>query len=224
MSWKGHSGRGSLDTRRRQRSASRKRITRLLRRIGYETEEVQTGREALEAARALQPALALVEVNLPEVSGYEVCRELQERSATRSRSSFSPPIGPSRTTASRASSSERMTTSSSRSTPTSCLRGSGARCAASNLRVGGSTSEALRGRVESLTARELEVLRLLAGGLDQGEIARQLVISPKTVGTHIQRVLTKLGVHSRAQAVALAHEHGLAETEAHVPRRAADVA
>jgi DNA-binding NarL/FixJ family response regulator len=42
------------------------------------------------------------------------------------------------------------------------------------------------------------------------------VISPKTVGTHIQRVLTNLSVHSRAQAVAFAHEQGLNETEAHL--------
>ena len=105
----------------------------------------------------------------------------------------------------------------------SCLRGSASALRRFQPPGRRSTSEALR-VVELLTGRELEVLRLLAGGLDQGEIARQLVISPKTVGTHIQRVLTKLGVHSRAQAVALAHEHGLAETEAHVLSTRADVA
>ena len=56
-----------------------------------------------------------------------------------------------------------------------------------------------------LTARETEILALLASGLSQADIASKLVISPKTVGTHIQRVLAKLGVHSRAQAVAFAH-------------------
>ncbi|HSE81557.1 MAG TPA: response regulator transcription factor [Gaiellaceae bacterium] len=60
-----------------------------------------------------------------------------------------------------------------------------------------------------LTAREHEVLRLLAEGLNQTEIAERLVISPKTVATHIQHVLEKLGVHSRAQAVAAAHRRGL---------------
>jgi DNA-binding NarL/FixJ family response regulator len=63
--------------------------------------------------------------------------------------------------------------------------------------------------VELLTPREHEVLQLLADGLDQREIAQRLVISPKTVATHIQHVLAKLGVHSRAQAVAAAHRHGL---------------
>jgi DNA-binding NarL/FixJ family response regulator len=54
------------------------------------------------------------------------------------------------------------------------------------------------------------VLGLLAQGLDQGDIAEALVISEKTVATHIQRILGKLGVHSRAQAVAVAHRSGLA--------------
>src|SRR5207245_3109467 len=53
-----------------------------------------------------------------------------------------------------------------------------------------------------LTGREGEVLRLLAQGLDQETIAHQLVLSPKTVATHIQRILPKLGVSSRTQAVA----------------------
>ena len=67
----------------------------------------------------------------------------------------------------------------------------------------------------SLTVRESEVLRLLARGQSQAQIAEQLFISPKTVGGHIQRILTKLDVHSRAHAVALAHKHGLADVEGH---------
>lgn len=61
----------------------------------------------------------------------------------------------------------------------------------------------------SLSPRELEILELLANGRSQKEIAATLVISPKTVGTHIQHVLAKLGVHSRAQAVARAYNDGL---------------
>ena len=52
--------------------------------------------------------------------------------------------------------------------------------------------------------REQEVLTLLADGLSQGEIG-VLVIAPKTVATHIERILEKLGVHSRAEAVAAAY-------------------
>jgi DNA-binding NarL/FixJ family response regulator len=60
-----------------------------------------------------------------------------------------------------------------------------------------------------LTKRELEVLRLLSDGLSQKEIAASLVISSKTVAAHIQHILAKLGVHSRAQAVAQAYRRGL---------------
>jgi DNA-binding NarL/FixJ family response regulator len=60
------------------------------------------------------------------------------------------------------------------------------------------------GKLDALTQRENEVLGLLAEGLRQGEIAERLVISPKTVATHIQRILGKLEVRSRAQAVSLA--------------------
>ena len=61
------------------------------------------------------------------------------------------------------------------------------------------------------TRRENEVLRLLAHGLDQGTIAQELAISPATVGTHIQRILNKLDVHSRTQAVALAYREMLVD-------------
>jgi DNA-binding NarL/FixJ family response regulator len=62
---------------------------------------------------------------------------------------------------------------------------------------------------EGLTPREREVLALLAAGHDQREIAARLVISPKTTASHIQHILEKLRVHSRAQAVAAAHRYGL---------------
>ncbi len=72
---------------------------------------------------------------------------------------------------------------------------------------------AVRGAADNarrLTRRELEVLRLLAGGRSDREIAGALFISPKTVGAHITSVLGKLGVSSRAAAVAYAHRHALA--------------
>ena len=62
---------------------------------------------------------------------------------------------------------------------------------------------------QRLTPRESEVLNLLAEGLSQDAIAIELYISPKTVATHIQRILGKLGVHSRAAAVSKAYRLGL---------------
>jgi DNA-binding NarL/FixJ family response regulator len=60
-----------------------------------------------------------------------------------------------------------------------------------------------------LTRRESQILELLVEGLNQSQIAQRFVISPNTVATHIQRTLVKLGVHNRAQAVALAVRDGL---------------
>jgi len=68
-------------------------------------------------------------------------------------------------------------------------------------------SKCHRGKLDSLTNRERAVLDLLAERYHQEEIARELVISPRTVGTHIQRILGKLGVRSRAEAVAVALRH-----------------
>jgi DNA-binding CsgD family transcriptional regulator len=62
-----------------------------------------------------------------------------------------------------------------------------------------------------LTARELEVLRLLTGGRSDREIADALFISPMTATTHVRNVRRKLGVHSRGAAAASAIRHGLAD-------------
>jgi DNA-binding NarL/FixJ family response regulator len=59
-----------------------------------------------------------------------------------------------------------------------------------------------------LTEREREILRLVAAGLSNADIARRLVISPLTAKTHVARILAKLGCHDRAQLVALAYESG----------------
>jgi DNA-binding NarL/FixJ family response regulator len=64
-----------------------------------------------------------------------------------------------------------------------------------------------------LTDRERQVLQLLAQGLTQGAIADELHISGKTVATHVQRILVKLDVHSRAEAIAFAYRNGLVEKQ-----------
>jgi DNA-binding NarL/FixJ family response regulator len=62
-----------------------------------------------------------------------------------------------------------------------------------------------------LTPRELEVLRLVARGMSNNDIARKLVVGDATVKTHVARIFSKLDLHDRAQAVVLAYESGLVE-------------
>ncbi len=188
-----------------------------LHRIGYATVEAARGDEALEAALKAPPSLVLLDVNIPGLSGYEVCRKLREMygqelpiifiSGTRidtldrigglllgGDDYVVKPFEMEELLA-------RVRRHLARSAPAAEGRGD--------------TTAGLK-----LTEREREVLRLLAAGLDQTTIAAQLVISPKTVGTHIQRILTKTGVGSRAQVVAFAHRNGLAEPAAgHVSAR-----
>lgn len=192
----------------------RKLITSLLRRIRYQTVEAATGPEVLEQIARLQPRLVLLDVNLAEVNGYSVCRELRDE--------YGDDIAVIFISAERTTAADRVA---------GLLVGADdyivkpfdddellARVRAALRRVSpnGAADKAAPSSVAYLlTTREHEILRLLARGLNQTDIAKNLFISPKTVGGHIQRLMTKLGVHSRTQAVVLAHEQGLADVEAH---------
>ena len=173
----------------------RERMSRVLERVGYTVQQSENGEEALAAAKDERPALVVTEVLLPGVSGYELCHEIKENFGE------AIPI---------------IFVSGTRTEPGD--RVAGLLVGADDYLVKPFDPEELLARVRrllpaalaggpkthELTRRELEVLSLLVEGLGQDEIAEKLFISPKTVGKHIEHILRKLGVHSRAQAVALA--------------------
>ena len=187
---------------------SRGLMSRVLRRAGYITCEAKTGEEALVAAKRERPALVVLEVLLSGVSGFEVCRELKDE--------FGEALPIVFVSGTRTESGDRV----------------------AGLLIGGDDylvkpfdpNELLarvrrllpprRGGGETkrrLTQRELDVLSLLVEGLSQSAIAERLFISPKTVGKHIEHILAKLGVHNRAQAVALAVRDELIESHPPAP-------
>lgn len=176
-------------------------VAQVLGHAGYLVREVRSGEEAVEAVRQQQPLLVILDVRLPGISGYEVCGWL------RSRFHDSVPI--------MFLSGERIEAFD---------RAAGLMLGADDYMLKPFSAEELLARVRGLlrrsipsprsleaklTIRELEVLRLLAGGLGQKEISGRLAISTKTVGTHIEHILMKLGVQSRTQAVALAYRERL---------------
>ena len=85
--------------------------------------------------------------------------------------------------------------------------------AAALMRSLGAKGRAGPRAAELLSRRETEVLRLLAEGLTNREIAERLYISPKTAGVHVSNLLGKLGVNGRVQAATLAHHLGIRAPE-----------
>lgn len=71
------------------------------------------------------------------------------------------------------------------------------------------SSQEVKDALDSLTDREEEILKLIAAGLTNDEIAQRLFISPATVKTHISRIMSKISAHDRAQIVVFAYESGL---------------
>jgi DNA-binding NarL/FixJ family response regulator len=172
---------------------------------GYETLEAPDGRAGLLLAREHALALALLDINLPLLNGYELYWRIR---------SEQPNLAIAFMSGERIESYDRV---------------AGLLLGADDYFVKPTDTAELLARVRALvrrsrsvsresrstrplTPREQEILQLLSEGVTQKEIALKLVISDKTVATHIQRILGKLGVHSRSHAVALAIRERLVTT------------
>jgi DNA-binding NarL/FixJ family response regulator len=184
-------------------------VRELLERAGFEVVDAPDARSAMIAATAAVPALALVDVVLPETSGYELLRELHEVVDAQLPVIL---VSGSRTEKEDLVSGLLLGADDYLAKPFDAdeLLVRVRRSLTRRSQPTGRPSSHVPTPLDELTSRELEVLGLLTEGLSQGEVATRLVVSPRTVGTHIQHILTKLDVHSRAQAVALALRSGFA--------------
>ena len=184
-------------------AACRTRIVGLVERLGFVPYEAATGIEAMELADRLSPSLIVLEVTLEEITGYEVCRALRERYGDDVRIMFvaGARVEPlDRVAGLLIGADDYVVKPFDTDELNARLRSLARR---HNRRPAAAPTG--RTKLDVLTPREQEVIALLARGRGQNEIAQELFISVKTVATHIQRVLGKLNVNSRAQAVAAYH-------------------
>jgi DNA-binding NarL/FixJ family response regulator len=191
-------------------------LAALLHSAGYCVVTATSADEATAAARQARIDAAVVDVIMPGRGGYSICHELREEV------DVDLPV---------------IFVSGERVDPID--RAAGIIAGGDDYLVKPLHPEELLARLErllarsrgrslkpalELTEREIEILQLIAEGCPPGEVAQQLFIAPKTVSSHIQRIFVKLGVHTRAQAVAMAYAAGLIqvgvaereEVEAHV--------
>jgi DNA-binding NarL/FixJ family response regulator len=180
---------------------ARQPLAGVLQTAGFRVVEAADGSEAVAKARECRPVAAILEIPLATLSGYEVCRTLK--------ADLGAAVAVIFLSGARTESFDRVAGLligaddyiTKPSAPDEVL--ARVRTVAYRARQ---TTFAATGR---LTRREHEVLTLLADGLRWAEIAARLVISPKTVATHVENIRRKLGVTSRAEAIAVAYRDQL---------------
>ena len=185
--------------------------------------EAADGREAVDEARRLRPDVVLMDVRMPEVDGIEATRRLLGDAAdTKVVMLTTFDMDEYVYDALRAGASGFLL----KDVPPEQLV-AGIRAVASGdallapsvtrrvieefVRRPPASVRTLPAKLDDLTARELEVLKLIARGLSNAEIATELFVSETTVKTHVAHVLMKLDLRDRVQAVVLAYESGLIE-------------
>jgi DNA-binding NarL/FixJ family response regulator len=181
--------------------------------------EASNGNEAIHSAGRLDPDVVLMDIRMPELDGIAATREITKRQSARVLVLTTYDLDEYVYDALQAGASGFLL----KDTPPEQLA-DGIRAVAAGeallaptvtrrlieefARIGASR-RARPAELDELTPRELEVLQLLARGMSNAEIAASLVLSGTTVKTHVTRVLMKLGLRDRVQAVVLAYESGL---------------
>ena len=182
--------------------------------------EASDGRVAVEQVRRLQPDVVLMDIRMPEVDGIAATREVV---------AVSPDVrvvilttfedddyifgaltaGASGFLLKRTSPEQLLEALRAVAAGDSLLSPSVTRRVIDRMAALPSGEAILDRRLDALTAREREVLEQLARGLSNAEVAAALVIEESTVKTHVERVLMKIGLRDRVQAVIFAYESGL---------------
>jgi DNA-binding NarL/FixJ family response regulator len=189
--------------------------------------EAGNGHEAVYGAGRLDPDVVLMDVRMPELDGIAATRAITERHAARVLVLTTYDLDEYVYDALQAGASGFLL----KDTPPAQLADGIRAVAAGDALLAPAVTRRLieefsrmgaahrvhSSELDELTARELEVLRLMARGLSNAEIADTLVLSDTTVKTHVAHVLGKLGLRDRVQAVVLAYESGLV-----TPGRAAE--
>jgi DNA-binding NarL/FixJ family response regulator len=186
--------------------------------------EASDGREAVAEARRLRPDVVLMDVRMPDVDGIEATRRLLGDDGADAKvvmlTTFDMDeyvydalrVGASGFLLKDAPPEQLVAGIRAVASGDALLAPSVTRRVIEEfVRRPPASVRALPAKLAELTARELEVLKLIARGLSNAEIATELFVSETTVKTHVAHVLMKLGLRDRVQAVVLAYESGLVE-------------
>jgi DNA-binding NarL/FixJ family response regulator len=179
--------------------------------------EAGDGREAVELIRSHRPAVALLDIRMPTMDGLHAARQVLtpgQETRVLILTTFDADeyvyealrAGASGFLLKDAPADQLITAVRSVAAGDALLDPAITRRLISRFALAARAPAGLPAELRPLTARELDVLRLVARGLSNQEIARELTVEENTVKTHVSRILTKLGLRDRVQAVVLAYE------------------